>query len=99
MAFVGGSLVDAGGHNMLEPAKWQSPFCSVLHGQFQKHRRRHEAQAGAAIEVPAAMSWLPRWAGCLVMRRNIAKMGKRGAQVAHGSGSASYESAIGQRYL
>ena len=51
IAFVGGSLVDAGGHNVLEPAKWHKP---ILFGPFMANFKSIAEQlkrAGAAIEV------------------------------------------------
>ena len=54
IAFVGGSLVDAGGHNVLEPARFGKP---VLFGPYVTNfgSLAHEMkQRGAAIEVAGA---------------------------------------------
>ena len=51
IAFVGGSLVDAGGHNILEPARLKKP---VLFGPYManfKDIAEEMKRAGAAIEV------------------------------------------------
>lgn len=54
ITFVGGSLIDAGGHNLLEPARFQKP---VLFGPYVSNVKSiadEMKQKGAAIEVSGA---------------------------------------------
>src|SRR5512144_587802 len=54
LAFVGGSLVDAGGHNILEPARCRKP---VLFGPYMENFRtiaEGMKRSGGAIEVHGA---------------------------------------------
>jgi len=54
LAFVGGSLVDAGGHNILEPARYRKP---VLFGPYMENFRtiaEGMKRNGGAIEVHGA---------------------------------------------
>ncbi len=54
VAFVGGSLVDSGGHNILEPARGEKP---VLFGPYMnnfKSMAEEMKERGAAFEVHAA---------------------------------------------
>ena len=51
IAFIGGSLVDVGGHNLLEPARLQKP---ILFGPFMSNFRNiadEMKRRGAAVEV------------------------------------------------
>jgi 3-deoxy-D-manno-octulosonic-acid transferase len=54
LAFVGGSLVDAGGHNLLEPARLRKP---VLFGPYTSNVKllaRNLTQSGGGFEVRGA---------------------------------------------
>ena len=66
MVFVGGSLVDAGGHNILEPAVFGKPivfgphmqnFAEIAHG-VPRQRRRHPGPATAASSKPTLLELL-----------------------------------------
>jgi 3-deoxy-D-manno-octulosonic-acid transferase len=79
VVFVGGSLVAAGGHNLLEPALWRKP---VLHGPHTENFRDSAellASAGGAAVVDSAAALeteLVRLLGDAGLR---SKMGEAGA--------------------
>ena len=54
IAFVGGSLVDAGGHNILEPARCRKPILFGPHMSNFEYVAAEMKQRGAAIEVGGA---------------------------------------------
>ena len=54
VAFVGGSLVAAGGHNVLEPAFWAKPILFGPHMENFRDIARLFLEAGAAIQVESA---------------------------------------------
>lgn len=85
IAFVGGSLVDAGGHNMLEPARWRKP---VLFGPNTANFRAVADQlirAGAAMEVRSAGDLAENVALLLNDAERCRRMGEAAAQVAAGA--------------
>jgi 3-deoxy-D-manno-octulosonic-acid transferase len=51
VAFIGGSLVDVGGHNVLEPARLRKPIVFGPHMANFKSIAEEMKRAGAAIEV------------------------------------------------
>lgn len=51
ISFVGGSLVDAGGHNVLEPARFQKPVLFGPHMSNFEGIAAKMKQTGAALEV------------------------------------------------
>ncbi|HEX9265035.1 MAG TPA: 3-deoxy-D-manno-octulosonic acid transferase [Candidatus Binatia bacterium] len=51
IAFVGGSLVDVGGHNILEPARFEKPVLFGPHMSNFKNMAEEMKEKGAAIEV------------------------------------------------
>ncbi len=61
LAFVGGSLVPVGGHNLLEPAAWGTP---VLTGPALHNFTAIAAlldEAGALTVVSGKRNWRRRW--------------------------------------
>ena len=81
LAFVGGSLVPVGGHNVLEPAAIGRPVLFGPHRFNSAEISRLLLEAGAAFEVRdagALAEWLQRLFGD-VTRRNAA--GERAAEV------------------
>jgi len=56
VAFVGGSLVSAGGHNLLEPAALGVPIVAGPHQFNAPDIARALAEAGALVTVPDATS-------------------------------------------
>ncbi len=88
-AFVGGSLVPVGGHNVLEPARYGRP---VLFGPHTQNFRREAdllLRPGAALRVPDAGD-LGRALGALLAdRERVRAMGEAGRRVlAENRGSA-----------
>ncbi len=82
VAFVGGSLVDAGGHNLLEPARYRKP---VLFGPYMTNFSALAAemkQKGGGIEVNGADD-LIRELSSLFSDRNLrASMGEKAYAIA-----------------
>lgn len=100
IAFVGGSLVDAGGHNVLEPARFQKP---VLFGPYMsnfKNIAEEMKQKGAAIEVHGADDLARALTGLLTDAEACLRMGK----IAYQFAGANYEAftrnlSLAERYL
>ena len=100
IAFVGGSLVDVGGHNILEPARWQKP---VLFGPCMSNFAEIAAQmkqAGGAFEVRGADDLAERWVELLSDRELCLHSGKMAAQLAGARDEAFTRNlALAERYL
>jgi 3-deoxy-D-manno-octulosonic-acid transferase len=100
IAFVGGSLVDVGGHNILEPARWQKP---VLFGPCMSNFAEMAAQmkrAGGAFEVRGADDLAERWVELLADRDLCIRAGKLAAQMAGARDEAFTRNLIlAERYL
>ena len=79
VAFVGGSLVPVGGHNLLEPAALGLP---VLSGpaavQQPGHRARAEPSAARSRSCTMRLSWPRRWARLLADPQARAQQGAAG---------------------
>jgi 3-deoxy-D-manno-octulosonic-acid transferase len=100
IAFVGGSLVDVGGHNVLEPARWHKP---ILFGPFManfKSIAEHLKDAGAAIEVAGCDELAAALGDLLGDAGKHRQMGAQAAQVAlAGNHAFSRNLQLAQRYL
>lgn len=100
IAFVGGSLVDAGGHNVLEPARWHKP---VLFGPFMANFKGIAEQlkrAGAAIEVAGCEDLSAALGALLGDAERSRRMGERAAQVAlDGNQALARNLQLARRYL
>jgi 3-deoxy-D-manno-octulosonic-acid transferase len=80
VAFVGGSLVAAGGHNPLEPAQFGVPV--VMGGHYVNFRAMVEAlRERDAIRIVAAGELGGVWVGLLGDEAGAAEMGERGKRV------------------
>jgi 3-deoxy-D-manno-octulosonic-acid transferase len=100
IAFIGGSLVDAGGHNVLEPARWQKPILFGPHMANFAGIAAELKQAGAALEVSGAEDLCQAMAELLVDSARSRRMGQRGAAIAAGEGEAfSRNLLLAERYL
>ena len=88
-AFIGGSLVPAGGHNPLEPARFGVPV--LLGPSFENFREIVEAmQARGAIRiVPSPRDLSPALLQALLGDRDMRAMGERGAEVFRSEGGAT----------
>jgi 3-deoxy-D-manno-octulosonic-acid transferase len=88
VAFVGGSLVPVGGHNLLEPAALGVP---VLTGPFNANSQdivRLLVQQGAAVQVADAQqlaAWLTRLLSDADQRRGMGEAGRSAVAANRGS--------------
>lgn len=88
VAFVGGSLVPVGGHNLLEPAALGVP---VLTGPFNSNSQdivRLLVQQGGAVQAADAQelaAWLTRLLEDADQRRCMGEAGRRAVQANRGS--------------
>jgi 3-deoxy-D-manno-octulosonic-acid transferase len=100
IAFVGGSLVDIGGHNVLEPARFHKP---ILFGPYMSNFKAIAEElklAGAALEVRDAEDFARALTELLGDPERLRLMGKRAAEVAGAQGDAlSANLHLAQRYL
>ncbi len=86
VAFVGGSLVPAGGHNLMEPARWGKPVLFGPHRSNIAETARELLQQGGGIEVRGRDDLVREVAGLLSDRARAAAMGRRAREMA-GAGS------------
>jgi 3-deoxy-D-manno-octulosonic-acid transferase len=100
IAFVGGSLVNAGGHNVLEPARWQRPIL------FGPHMANFQAiaddllNAGAALQVRSATDLAETVAALLSDAEKRRRMGALGAEIADRANDALDRNLnLAERYL
>jgi 3-deoxy-D-manno-octulosonic-acid transferase len=89
IAFVGGSLVDVGGHNLLEPARLRRP---ILFGPYMANfaaLAREMKKRGGAIEVRGVEDLVRAITGLLNDANQRVAMGEAAYQVAADDGRAS----------
>jgi 3-deoxy-D-manno-octulosonic-acid transferase len=82
VAFVGGSLVEAGGHNLLEPARFGKP---VLFGPYTANVAAIAAEMkkqGAGIEVQGSDDLIEKISALLSDPEKCRAMGEKGYQIA-----------------
>jgi 3-deoxy-D-manno-octulosonic-acid transferase len=100
VAFVGGSLIDAGGHNLLEPARFGKP---VLFGPFTSNFAAlalEMKQRGAGIQVAGADELTRELTGLLGDPEKCRTVGKEAYRVAADDcGVMERNLALAQRYL
>src|SRR5206468_1470904 len=60
IAFVGGSLVPVGGHNVIEPARAGRPVLVGPHTEHAADTVERLVAGGAALRVGCAAPWCPR---------------------------------------
>ncbi len=72
VVFMGGSLVERGGHNILEPARFSKPVIFGPHMENFRDIARLFLDANAAIQIPNA-SALPSMVECVLTDPRIAK--------------------------
>ncbi|HTN69969.1 MAG TPA: 3-deoxy-D-manno-octulosonic acid transferase [Methylomirabilota bacterium] len=100
IAFVGGSLVDAGGHNLLEPARCRKP---VLFGPYMSNFASlalEMKQRGAGIEVVGAEDLTRELADLLGDPERCRTVGEKAYGVATGDHGVMQRSlALAQKYL
>lgn len=88
-AFVGGSLIPVGGHNLLEPAVRAVPVCFGPHVDNVAEMAEVLVQAGAARQVddPAALGYV--WTSWLDRPEEAAAEGERGRLLIEGHRGAT----------
>ncbi len=82
VAFVGGTLVPAGGHNLMEPARWGKPVLFGPHRSNIAVTARELLRQGAGIEVRGRDELAREVAGLLADRARASAMGRRARSVA-----------------
>jgi 3-deoxy-D-manno-octulosonic-acid transferase len=82
ITFVGGSLVGAGGHNVLEPARFQKPVLFGPHMANFEGIAEGMKQSGAAIEVHGADDLARALLSLLADREARQRMGRLAGQFA-----------------
>ena len=100
IAFVGGSLVNYGGHNILEPARFEKP---ILFGPYMANFRtiaEEMKRSGAAIEVRDAVGLSRALVNLLGDTGTRQRMGERASAVAGANrGALSLNLKLAERYL
>lgn len=87
-AFVGGSLVPIGGHNVLEPAALGVPVLFGPHMHNFLPARERLLEAGAAQEIAATSLLAPLVSECLADPARRARMGEAGRAAIHANRGA-----------
>ena len=80
IAFVGGSLVDVGGHNLMEPARWRKP---ILFGPYMAtfaDIAEEMKKNGGGIEVKGREDLIREISDLLTDPKKGMKMGELAAQ-------------------
>jgi 3-deoxy-D-manno-octulosonic-acid transferase len=100
VAFVGGSLIDAGGHNLLEPARLRKP---VLFGPFMgnfKALAEELKRSGGGIEVNSGEDLIREISALLQDPQKLSAVGEKAYKVAAEDPAVLNQSiALAQRYL
>jgi 3-deoxy-D-manno-octulosonic-acid transferase len=100
VAFVGGSLVNVGGHNVLEPARFQKPVLFGPHMSNFESIAEEMKQIGAAIEVQDADDLARVLVRLLTDEDARTQMGRRAFQFAGANHDACTRNfSLAQRYL
>jgi 3-deoxy-D-manno-octulosonic-acid transferase len=100
IAFVGGSLIDAGGHNILEPARYHKPVLFGPNmGNFQTVAEQMK-QTGAAIEVGDANDLAQALVSLLADANRRRRMGEMASQIVAANSQALMQNLrLAERYL
>ncbi len=100
VAFVGGSLVEVGGHNILEPARFGKPILFGPHMENSQNLANDMLRQGAAVEVAGAKELANALNELLADPNKRRRMGQQAAEIA-----AAHQNAFGlnlglaERYL
>ena len=84
VAFVGGSLVDAGGHNLFEPARCRKPIVFGPYMRNFSHVAQEMKEKGGAMEVRGRKDLTERLSEILNDPGKAARMGEIAFQVVKG---------------
>lgn len=100
VAFVGGSLVEVGGHNILEPARFGKPILFGPHMENFQTLATEMLRQGAAVEVASARELASALNDLLVDPDKRRQMGQRAAEIAAAQqGAFSLNLCLAERYL
>ena len=100
VAFVGGSLAQVGGHNILEPARFGKPVLFGPHMENFQALAQDMIRQGAALEVRDAQALAAAVSDLLADPKKRQAMGRRGATIAAGNHQALGSNLrLAQRYL
>ena len=100
VAFVGGSLVDVGGHNLMEPARWRKPILFGPHMATYAEIAEEMKKNGGGIEVRGREDLIREISDLLTDPKKGRKMGELAAQVVgRGSGVVERSMALISRYI
>lgn len=100
VAFVGGSLVDVGGHNILEPARFGKPIVFGPHMENFHNVASEMVRQGAAVEVANAQELAQALNDLLVDSNKRRQMGQRAAEIAAAhQGAFGLNLGLAERYL
>jgi 3-deoxy-D-manno-octulosonic-acid transferase len=100
VAFVGGSLVDAGGHNVLEPARYHKPILFGPNMSNFENIAEQMKQKGAAIEVGGADDLAQALVHLLADSEKRRRMGEMAFQIAGANNQALTQNLLlAERYL
>jgi 3-deoxy-D-manno-octulosonic-acid transferase len=90
VAFVGGSLVDAGGHNLFEPARWRKPILFGPHMTNFADIAAEMKHRGGGIEVKKREDLVRTLGDLLADRERAHKMGELAYLVVEGDRGVMY---------
>lgn len=100
VAFVGGSLVDGGGHNLLEPARFGKPVLFGPHMNNFRELAEEMKRRGAGIEVQDETELRRELAALLANPERRRQVGARAAELAADDrGVLPASMALAERYL
>lgn len=100
VAFVGGSLVNAGGHNLLEPARWRKPILFGPHMTNFADIAAEMKRAGGGIEVRERDDLFRALSGLLTDHAKAERMGEMAYLVVEGDrGVVDRSIGLVSRYL
>ena len=68
IVFVGGSWVERGGHNVMEPAAWGKPIFFGPHMDNYSSVAAALVRLGAAVEIQDGEKWRIWWTICSINR-------------------------------
>ena len=83
-AFVGGSLVEVGGHDLLEPAAWSIPVLFGPHCESCEEVAEELMEAGGGLQVADGDQLARTWSGLLTHPERAREMGRRARGVVEG---------------
>ena len=92
-SFVGGSLVDSGGHNLLEPAIYGQPVIFGPHMQNFASLATEMLESGGGIQVQGAEELADVWSAMLANDARRRKIGGLARRVALRDSSAGRRTA------